>query len=560
MRQNKAAKMQMINTTTVSLIKGIAIFVIAILSLTPLATFALTTSAIDTNDIQLYETFTLKLSNPSISTNKFQTFPQATFTKGTQSFTVEGFFDGDEKGSPDGTIWKIRFMPNEIGKWNYSWNFNDDKGAGTINVSPQSNHLIRGHVTTSGRFLKTANGQGFVFFGSNWPDTRRFRINKQDSDKTFISQKDWTKYINRLRETKHNGTNMMALDRLINNDRRSFDLNWINKVDFAITEAGKSGIYIFLGLFNTWTRNATDSLSSEMLSSKQILDPWNHNLMEEKEFYLRYLSARFSGYYNIMWELGNEMEHSPNSGSDFSNLANQYYIPWLRQYDPYDLPITLSEGVYKNTNIDIGGLHQGESINIDETMPLIHTELVRIKGANTVLWSGKACRDPDNRKFYRKTIWKGFFQGGSGAIECSLPFSGKKAFTTMTKFLANPEIINVMDDHGKLATFISSLKNDLTQLHPIQSDVLGTSSALFSARAKETDEYIAYFYGGLGKGVSITLNITSDNYLAQWISPTSGQYSAPQNVTGKKLISSPWGNEYDAVLHIYNSKDSSNNK
>ncbi|MCF6324158.1 MAG: DUF5060 domain-containing protein [Gammaproteobacteria bacterium] len=505
--------------------------------------------------IQLYDTFTLKLSQPNISTNKFQLFPQATFTKGKKSFFVEGFFDGDENGNASGTIWKIRFMPNEIGKWNYSWHFNGEKGAGTVNVTTQTNPLIPGNVTIAGRFLKTANGQGFVFFGSNWPDTRRLRVNDKDSDKTFISHDDWKNYIKRLRETKHNGTNIMALDRTLNNDRSSFDLEWVNKVDFAITEAGHNGIYVFLGLFNTWTRNATDSMSSEMQSSKQILDPWNNNLMKEKEFYLRYLTARFSGYYNIMWELGNEMGHSPNNGSDFANLANKYYISWLRQYAPYAIPITLSEGIYKSTNIDIGGLHQGESIKLNETIPVIHTELVKIEGASTALWGGDACKNPDNRKYYRKTIWNGFFQGGSGAIECSLPFSGKNAFPTMTAFLNDPDVTNVMDDHGKLATFISSLKNDLTELHPVHPSKLGTSASYFSVRAKESSEYIAYFYGKRNKRTTITLSLSQD-HLAQWISPSSGQYSAPQLVTAKESISSPWANEYDVVLHLYSSDHS----
>ncbi|MCF6263052.1 MAG: DUF5060 domain-containing protein [Xanthomonadales bacterium] len=503
-----------------------------------------------TDQVKLYDTFTLSLDRPGITGNKFFEFPQVIFSKGAKTFLVEGFYYGNESGTADGSIWKARFMPDEIGQWDYSWDFNGETGSGSFDVIGQSNDLIHGHVKRAGRFLATDDGQGFLYRGSNWPDTRRYRVNEGDSSKTFITKADWVNYVTRLLETNHNGTYMMAMDRMVNDDRTSFALPWLEKVDFALEQAGTRGIYVFLGIFNTWTRSRTDAFVTETNSSNQILDPWNNNLMLEKEFYLRYLAARFAGYYNTLWELGNEVGHS-NSGSDFRDLANDFYIPWLRQYDPYAIPITLSENQYQQIDVEIGGLHQGQTIGLNETQPIIHTELVGISGATDVLWGGAACRNPTNRKYYRRTAWRGFIEGGSGSIECSLPFSGSNAFPEMDDFLADSNITNVMEDHGRLGTAVASFNNDLLFLIPTTTSVLGTSSSSFKMRAKNDEEYVAYFWGGLGSGATISLNIPTGNYFAQWISPSSGQTSVLQSVSTGNSITSPWSNEYDAMLHVY---------
>ena len=513
--------------------------------------FSATTVVPASSEVELYNTFTLKISRSDITTNKFFEFPKIVFTKGSKSFVVEGFFDGDENGDSTGNIWKARFMPDEIGQWEYSWDFNGDQGTGTFNTIAQTNALVHGHVKRTGRFLKTDNGKGFIYKGSNWPDTRRYRVNEADFSNTFISTQDWVNYINRLSETNHNGTTMVSLDRLINNDRASFDLAWTKKIDFAIEVAANNGIYVVMGLLSTWGRGASDPYVTVESSSGQILNPWNNTLMAEKEFYLRYMAARFSGYYNIIWEIGNEMERYPNNGSNFTTLANTYYLPWLRGYDPYDIPITISEGIYKDINVDIGGLHQGENIGINESLPIIHTELVSISGATGTLWGGKACRNSNNRKYYRRTIWKGMVQGGSGSIECSLPFSGPDPFTSMDSFLANANVRNVMEDHGRFSVFLSSLINEVYELIPLVSSNFGTANVQYAVRGKAGEEYIAYFYGDVGTGVELSVNLPAGNYTMQWMSPASGQYSTPEALVNNGSISSPWANEYDAALRIY---------
>ncbi len=163
---------------------------------------AATTASPVSSNVELYNTFTLKLLKDDITSNKFLEFPKVTFTKGTKTFIVEGFFDGDENGATSGNIWKTRFMPDEVGTWNYTWNFGTASGNGSFSVTARSNTKNHGHVSRIGRYLKTSDGKNFIYYGSNWPQTKQLRPTKNAYSKLFISDSDWVNYINRLAETQ----------------------------------------------------------------------------------------------------------------------------------------------------------------------------------------------------------------------------------------------------------------------------------------------------------------------------------------------------------------------
>ena len=50
-----------------------------------------------------------------------------------RTWNFPGFFDGDGKGGGDmstGNVWKLRFMPDEVGTWSYTWRWNDGSAGG----------------------------------------------------------------------------------------------------------------------------------------------------------------------------------------------------------------------------------------------------------------------------------------------------------------------------------------------------------------------------------------------------------------------------------------------
>lgn len=500
--------------------------------------------------VPLYGTFVLQFSAPSATGSKFQKFPQVTFTKGSTSKKVEGFFNGNGNGSASGTLWLARFMPNAQGTWNYSWSFEGSSGSGSFTVSSRTNSKNHGHVKRSGKFLKHDDGTGFHYRGSNWPGALNLRVNPAQSCAgcPYFSDTEWVNYTKRLEETGHNGTYMTAIENTMNNDRASFDLAWLKRVDWAIEQAGKRGLYLFSTFFNTWGRSTFSPFSYTKTSSEQLLDPWNGSRHQTaKKFFIRYIAARFAGYYNVMWELGNEVEVSPNSGSAFASAANKYYVPWIRQYDPYDLPITASENTWKSINLDIGGLHQNQTISLSAGKPIIHTELVR-GGAPEVMWKTTTYRNPAYRHYYRRAMWKGMAEGGSGTIEGSIMFYNNVFNNSLTSWLNDGNIKKVMEDHGRLGKFMDAVPEEVFNMSPLGS--IGNSSNSYKSRGKAGSVYMAYFYNLKSAPASITLNVSLGSYRARWFSPSTGQYSSAATVNDGDKITSPFSNQKDMALEL----------
>ncbi len=504
--------------------------------------------------VPLYGTFTLQFSSPSATGSKFKKFPQVTFTKGSTKVKVEGFFNGDGNGNASGSLWLARFMPNSQGTWNYSWSFEGSSGSGSFSVGSRTNSKSHGHIKRSGKFLKHEDGTGFHYRGANWPGAINLRTSSVSvSGAPRFSDSEWKNYVKRLADTGHNGSWMANIVNMMNNDRASFDLKWMNRVDWGIEEAGKQGLYMFLSLFNLWGRSEDDPFKASIKSSEQLLDPYNGSRHKDaKKFFFRYVMARYAGYYNVMWELGNEMDntfHFANNLSGFISAANTYYIPWIRQYDPYDLPITLSEdGMSKKLSLDIDGHHQNESFPFSSrSRPGILTEIVNniSQGAT---WRTKVYSDSSTRSHYRRVIWKFMADGGSGSIEGSIMFSDN-VFSSLTSYLGNGNIRKKMEDHGRMGTFLDNLPEEMFNMPPLGSSGIGSASSSYKSRGKVGKVYFAYF--PKGSNVSITnLNVSGGTYKARWYSPSTGQYSTARTVSSGARFSSPWSDQDDVALEL----------
>jgi Domain of unknown function (DUF5060)/Putative collagen-binding domain of a collagenase len=90
--------------------------------------------------VALYGVWEVKLNNPRRYPSPFDFTKielQATFAApsgGKVDFF--GFYDGDGNGGQAGNVWKLRFMPDEVGTWNYSYRWTDKAtgGSGTFTV------------------------------------------------------------------------------------------------------------------------------------------------------------------------------------------------------------------------------------------------------------------------------------------------------------------------------------------------------------------------------------------------------------------------------------------
>jgi hypothetical protein len=87
-------------------------------------------------ELKQWHKITLELTGPETSEwakeNPFLDYKlEATFTNGTKSYTVPGFFAADgnaaETSADAGNIWKIHFRPEATGTWNYKISFRKGK-------------------------------------------------------------------------------------------------------------------------------------------------------------------------------------------------------------------------------------------------------------------------------------------------------------------------------------------------------------------------------------------------------------------------------------------------
>src|SRR3989344_8544319 len=88
------------------------------------------------SSVGLYDAFELSVSNSNSYTNPFNFSEielRVTFTspQPTRTFTYFGFYDGDGSGGQTGNVWKIRFMPDQTGTWNYDYSWSDGTTGGS---------------------------------------------------------------------------------------------------------------------------------------------------------------------------------------------------------------------------------------------------------------------------------------------------------------------------------------------------------------------------------------------------------------------------------------------
>ena len=97
----------------------------------------LISSNVSARSIPLYGLFEKELTNTKNYSNPFSDVElMVNYTSPTgKKIRFSGFYDGDGKGGQDGTVWKLRFMPDEPGEWKYQYNWSDGTkgGAGKFN-------------------------------------------------------------------------------------------------------------------------------------------------------------------------------------------------------------------------------------------------------------------------------------------------------------------------------------------------------------------------------------------------------------------------------------------
>jgi len=229
----------------------------------------------------------------------------AKFTSKDTSFVVNGFYDGDN-------TFKIRFMPQETGKWHYTVSsnlkeINNKKGFFECIKASDKNHGI---VKVSNTYyFKYADGKNYYPFGTTayaWTHMgntlqeetlQSLKASGFNKVRMCVFPKDYNLvkeepelYPFEIKKTSKDaeGNNVFTWD------FEHFNTKFFQHLEKRIANLDALGIEADLILFHPYDKGrwGFDSMSNEV----------NIN-------YIKYITARLSAYKNVWWSLANEWDY-----------------------------------------------------------------------------------------------------------------------------------------------------------------------------------------------------------------------------------------------------------
>lgn len=255
--------------------------------------------------IEQWNRFEISLKHKAKGNSFIDVELSAKFFNSDTTFVVNGFYDGNN-------MFKIRFMPQEIGKWNYEVSsniesFNNKKG-NFICVKPSKNN--HGMVKVSETFhFKYSDGKQYYPFGTTTYAWIHMKKELQElSLKTF-------------KESGFNKVRMCVFPKnydLVKEEPEFYPFE-IKKV-VKDTEGNKVFTWNFdkfNPIFFQHLENRIEDLNKIGVQADLILfhpydkGRWGFDSMpnDVNEKYLKYLIARLSSYKNIWWSLANEYDY-----------------------------------------------------------------------------------------------------------------------------------------------------------------------------------------------------------------------------------------------------------
>ena len=272
------------------------------------------------SSVPLYDFFELALDGPSSGNPFLDVTLKATFTLEHRAVTVDGFYDG-------GTSYKVRFMPDTQGRWQFTTSSNvaalDGKtGAFACVAARPGEHGPVGVMRT--RHFAYADGTPYFPFGT----TCYAWIHQGDAMEQQTLETLAHAPFNKIRmcvfpksyEYNHNEPQFYPFPRTPGlpisqpGDTTRFDPAFFHHLEQRVADLRKLGIQADLIVFHPYDRWGFATLDRET-----------------NDRYVRYLVARLAAYSNVWWSLANEFDLvRSKTTADFTHLLNL-----TQRSDPY---------------------------------------------------------------------------------------------------------------------------------------------------------------------------------------------------------------------------------
>jgi len=424
-----------------------------------------------------------------------------------------GFYDGNGQGGQEGSVWKMRFMPDEIGTWTYSYTWSDGTtgGSGSFHVVDLG---LTGPIIEDERnrkSWKTVNGDNFIPFFTSGP---RF---DQVSDSRMNDMLDYLKNDLGAKGVANGLRNIVWLD--CENDfscsphQNIFSLeNW-KRLDQFLSKLKQRDLSANFRFYS-------DDENKPLFDGKS----------DKERLLFKYTMARLAAHTNILFDSGIDI-------LEYRSVSwNDWFAQELRRIDPWDHFVGSRHGGGSGnfecpecTYDARGEVHPGYatllSIMEDTDKPIFSTEH----------WREDFRRGNFDKNSIRKIMWHNAMVGGSGYFIGGE--QGNLQLENYTSDLDAPEQLKAYSDfwHGTIKNWghFVVCNEDLSNGYCF---------------AEKGETYVLY----LENGGSATLELGPflGLFSTQWLNPRTGDRFNGNMIDGGETVTLEAADPNDWVVYI----------
>jgi len=485
-------------------------------------------------EVGLYDVFEIEVINTKVYSNPFDYSVielQATFTTPSgKQIPFFGFYDGNGNGGQTGNVWKLRFMPDEIGTWTYTYTWTDGTpgGSGSFDVVDTGLPGTLQIASDNSWYLENSRGEPIHWRGYNMHLWKHWGYSGDFNDVMVMDE------LENVVDTEvvpngYNGVMILGpgyIQKEGHNwwyydgkttDLDRFDINTWTTWDRYINIYHKNEIYVFpFSLIAQWDVNT--------VGNAQIA-----------QFY-RYFVARNAAYYNLFgysltWEWSEKWSEytvtswmsNPNSWNAFGTLLTSHdsmhesFKDWGELSMRQQQSRTIFDG-----NSRTAGQHegvQGSFVN----KPIIASEDT---------WIGQNYGAPQNADESRRGMW------GAALAGILTVYSEWDDFSPDGDGTGEADALYMYD-------FVYSNTNyrQYQQLNNLVS-----SSARQICSGIPGQEYLIYDENGGSITIDLSGTLPADSFSVLWFDPKTGEEQSDGTINGgaSRTLTSPFSG--DTVL------------
>ena len=480
---------------------------------------------------------------------------EATFTSSSGRHIIWwGFYDGDGQGGQSGDIWKIRFMPDELGKWDFTWQFRDGSlsGSGSLRAVDNALHPAKPgplrHDPDIPQWLVTADGSRHVFLNMYADDTD-FPGIRVTYDQYLSPQKHIDKCKDNEFDVMFTGGGIQPTNRDLMPMDENNPFPYIDTVSYTPRLQGwhhmeeglwqkcyEQGIYVF-EFWGFYGGNEHYDLHKKRITISDTQGiPFLNCIRNKVSKYLKrgtayqnrvikYWLSRTAPYYIFLYNIGFELPEYVNVPSWPVERAQ-----FIKDLDPWDHLITgheLHRWSYGNSAvIDFSALQNDDAFH-ERALAVWNSPSQPHPHCNECIWNAK-WQTPGTETSHRKDLWDGITAGMSYGFFARDSETGLTSFRHANAFLKSGVKWWTMSPHDEVV-----------------------KSGKAYVLAKLGVEYIIYS----SSGSNFALNLPVGSYHWRWFNPASGTWSKGNLLSaqgGSAIFEKPDCNDW--VLYISSSR------